>query len=384
MSHAVSAEIQISVPVNQIPEMPAQVEIEFIEGLRVAVNVKWEAVKLEGKGQPCTFQIKGTAHEITYLDPWIFQRADPHVLKHTDGYYYFTASVPEYDRIILRKARTLSGLREAHEAVIWVKHETGEMGNHIWAPEIHFIHGKWYIYFAAGTAEDRWAIRPYVLECSDADPMTGQWIEKGKIFLDFESFSLDATTFHHRGEQYLIWAQYQEKDSNLYIAKMANPWTISGPQVLIAKPEHHWEIQGFRVNEGPAVLMRDGRIFVTYSASATDHNYCMGLLEASLEDDLLDARSWRKQPSPVFQTNEETSNYGPGHNCFTVCEDGSLDLIVFHARPYRDLIGSPLTDPNRHAHVQVISWNEDGTPCLGTPGRTAIDVTVIAQILVQS
>ncbi|NIK72103.1 MULTISPECIES: glycoside hydrolase family 43 protein [unclassified Paenibacillus] len=304
-----------------------------------------------------------------YLKPWIVNRADPYVLKHTDGFYYFTASVPEYDRLVLRKAATLEELAHAEETVIWRKHETGEMGSHIWAPELHSIDGKWYIYFAAGTAEDQWAIRPYALECGDEDPITGTWVEKGKIELDFESFSLDATTFQHNGERYLIWAQYKESDSNLYIAKLANPWTIIGPQVLISTPEYDWEIQGYRVNEGPAVLLRHGRIFVAYSASATDHRYCMGLLEASLEADLLNPDSWIKHPEPVFETNEETENYGPGHNSFTVSEDGSTDLIVYHARPYKELIGSPLSDPNRHARIQAFTWKEDGTPDFGVPGK---------------
>ncbi|ACS99828.1 family 43 glycosylhydrolase [Paenibacillus sp. JDR-2] len=304
-----------------------------------------------------------------YLKPWIVNRADPYVLKHTDGLYYFTASVPEYDRLVLRKAATLEGLAQAQETVIWRKHETGEMSNHIWAPELHFIDGKWYVYFAAGTAEDQWAIRPYVLECCDEDPITGTWVEKGKIELDFESFSLDATTFQHNGERYLIWAQYKESDSNLYIAKMANPWTIMGPQMLISTPEYDWEIQGYRVNEGPAVLLRNGRIFVAFSASATDHRYCMGLLEASLKADLLDPGSWIKHPEPVFETNEETENYGPGHNSFTVSEDGATDLMVYHARPYKELIGSPLSDPNRHARIQAFTWKEDGTPDFGVPGK---------------
>ncbi|WP_201006066.1 glycoside hydrolase family 43 protein [Paenibacillus glycanilyticus] len=303
------------------------------------------------------------------LKPWIVNRADPYVLKHTDGLYYFTASVPEYDRLVLRKAATLDGLVNAQETVIWRKHEKGEMGSHIWAPELHFINGKWYVYFAAGTAEDQWAIRPYVLECSDEDPITGTWVEKGKIKLDFESFSLDATTFQHNGERYLIWAQYKESDSNLYIAKLANPWTIIGPQVLISTPEYDWEIQGYRVNEGPAVLLRNGRIFVAFSASATDHRYCMGLLEASLDADLLDPGSWTKHPKPVFETNEETENYGPGHNSFTVSEDGLTDLMVYHARPYKELIGSPLSDPNRHARIQAFNWKEDGTPDFGVPGK---------------
>ena len=145
--------------------------------------------------------------------PWILQRADPYVYRHTDGTYYFTASVPAYDRIILRRSRTLVGLADAEEVTIWKKHESGHMGNHIWAPELHFLEGKWYIYFAAGDAEDKWAIRPYVLECADADPVTGTWTEKGKMGcadedeFSFRSFSLDATVFENHGEHYYVWAE---------------------------------------------------------------------------------------------------------------------------------------------------------------------------------
>lgn len=50
-----------------------------------------------------------------YNTPFITNRADPQVYRHFDGMYYFTASVPEYDRIVLRRANCLKGLAEAEE-----------------------------------------------------------------------------------------------------------------------------------------------------------------------------------------------------------------------------------------------------------------------------
>ena len=50
-----------------------------------------------------------------FNQPFIPQRADPYILHHKDGSYFFTASVPEYDRIVLRRASTLAGLRDAEE-----------------------------------------------------------------------------------------------------------------------------------------------------------------------------------------------------------------------------------------------------------------------------
>ena len=119
--------------------------------------------------------------KVTYNEPWILQRADPYVYRHTDGMYYFTASVPAYDRIVLRRSVTLNGLKDAEEVTVWTKHPSGIMSEHIWAPELHYLEGKWYIYFAGGEKEDVWAIRPYVLECEGEDPLTGKWVEKGKM-----------------------------------------------------------------------------------------------------------------------------------------------------------------------------------------------------------
>ena len=98
----------------------------------------------------------------------------------------------------MRRATTLQGLATAAETTIWTKHSSGEMGAHIWAPEIHHVNGKWYVYFAAGRTDDVWAIRMYVLENASANPMSGTWTEKGRIVTPRESFSLDATTFTSR------------------------------------------------------------------------------------------------------------------------------------------------------------------------------------------
>lgn len=363
-------EVELSTVVGVRPELPAEVEVEYSNGQTDNLAVVWEDIDPGVYNKKGEFTVSGRVKPLKYPSPLIEQRADPYIYKHTDGYYYFTASVPEYDRIVLRRAKTIEGLITAPEKVLWRKHPTGEMSKHIWAPEIHYIDGNWYIYFAAGQEEDIWAIRPYILECKDENPLTGNWEEKGKLNINFESFSLDATTFEHKEERYIVWAQKTDNDrvSNIYIDRLKNPWNIEGNQVLIAEPIYDWERIGFNVNEGPAVIKRNGRIFIAYSASATDHNYCMGLLTADENSDLLDPVSWEKTPYSVFTSNKETEQYGPGHNSFTVAEDGKTDLLVYHARPYKEIEGNPLYDPNRHARVQRLYWNSDGTPNLAYPG----------------
>jgi GH43 family beta-xylosidase len=305
------------------------------------------------------------------VQPLVSQRADPFITPRTNGIYYLTGSVPEYDRIALRGAATLAGLPAAAETVIWRRPATGTMAGHIWAPELHRIDGAWYVYFAAGDSDDVFRIRTYVLESRLDDPLdVSGWTLKGKVQTEWDGFTLDATTFAHRGRRYLVWAQSEPEiavNTSLYIARMANPWTLATKPTRITTPTKSWEIQGYKVNEGPAVLVRNGRVFLTFSASATDARYCMGLLTADADSDLLDRGSWEKTPDPVFVTDEETQRYGPGHNSFTVAEDGVTDVLVYHARDYRDITGDPLYDPNRHTRLQRVYWHPDGTPLFGVP-----------------
>lgn len=307
---------------------------------------------------------------VKYNEPWIMQRADPYVMLAEDGWYYFTASVPDYDKIILRRAKSLALLAESEEKTIWVKHESGPMSRHIWAPELHYLFGKWYIYFAGGERDDEWKIRPYVLECQGQNPWEDEWIEKGKMQrakddeFSFEAFSLDAHVFENKGEWYYVWAEkvsVGKQISNLYIAKMENGYTLKTVQVLLTTPDYDWERIGFWVNEGPGTIKNNGKIFLTYSAAETGAAYCVGMLEADENSDLLDPKSWDKSRYPVLKTSEEHGIYGPGHNSFTKDENGN-DIIVYHARTEAEIIGNPLYNPNRHAMLMKVKWDESGRP----------------------
>ena len=303
-------------------------------------------------------------------NPLILQRADPQILR-VDGWHYFMASVPEYDRLALRRARTIAGLATAPEAVVWRRPATGRMGGHIWAPEIHHFDGAWHIYFAAGDSDDVFRIRTYVLQARGANPLAAEWTLLGQFETPWDTFTLDSTVFEHKGTRYASWAQHEpgiDTNSNLYLAPLASPVTLAAAPVRLSVPELDWEIQGFKVNEGPAVLARNGRLFLTYSASATDDRYCVGLLTARADADIMAPKSWAKSPVPVFVSSEATGVYGPGHNSFVVDEHGR-DLIVYHGRDYREIDGDPLYDPNRHTRVQPVRYRADGTPDFGVPVR---------------
>jgi len=334
-----------------------------------------------------------------YINPLIMHMADPFIYKHTDGFYYFTASYTDmehnldgkyqYDRIIIRKASTINGLADGSgdytQTTVYKREPISNKtaSPHVWAPEIHYIDGVWYIYYTTTISDtDRWQIRPHVLMCEGADAMKDKWTDKGRIVSEieddiaFKDFSLDHTSFEHKGKRYLLWAQKgKEGNSDIFIAQMSNPWTICTKAVAITKPEYNWEKHGFKVNEGPSILKRNHKIFMVFSAAGTDALYCMGMLTADENADLLEPKSWKKTPYPVFQSCRKNGQFGPGHNSFTVSEDGKEDLLVYHARQEERYLCEPdyqpLYDAGRNTSVRKIYWNKDGTPNFSVPVKNS-------------
>ena len=145
---------------------------------------------------------------------------------------------------------------------------------------------------------------------------------------------------------------------------MSDPLTISSGRVMISSPRYAWEEAGSSVNEGPEAMIRNGQVFVTYSASGcwTDA-YGLGLLQASKDGDLLDPAAWTKHTDSVFRGDAKASVYGPGHNGFFQSPDGTQDWIIYHANESAGRGCGPARTPR----IQVFTWNADGTPHFGTP-----------------
>ena len=183
----------------------------------------------------------GHIQDNDYAAPIISHRADPYIYKHTDGKYYFLGShtdaghnlngTYQYLYIILRCADTLEDLTDNSgrytEKVIYEREPIGpdRVSPHLWAPEIHYIQGGWYVYYTTTVSDhSSWRIRPHCLACTGDDPMNDPWITKGPIQttvendIAFTDFSLDHTFFHHKGEDYFVWAQKTNNISDIFIA----------------------------------------------------------------------------------------------------------------------------------------------------------------------
>jgi GH43 family beta-xylosidase len=313
-----------------------------------------------------------TGEELTYMNPLKPERAaDPWVYKHTDGAYYFMTTAGGFS---IWKSETLSGLATGERTVVWTPPTTGPNTRDFWAPELHHIDGKWYIYYTAtsktpGDKSDPLKRRTFVLENNSADPTQGRWTDRGQIYDPSNDYwAIDGTVLEHNGELYFSWSgkpyDYQGGEQRLYIAKLSDPVTIGSSRVEISRPTYDWEKAGSPINEAPQFLKRNGEIYVVYSAShcSTD-DYKLGAVVASEDANLLDPASWTKHPTPLFIKSEENGVYGPGHNSFTTSPDGTEDYILYHANPEAGLgCGG-----NRQLKLQKFTWGADGMPDFGTP-----------------
>lgn len=321
----------------------------------------------------------------TFTNPLLTSGADPWIIQ-KDGYYYYTNT--SGSRLILRKVKNLADLKTSEQKVIWTPPAGTSYSKEIWAPELHFIQGKWYMYFAADAGSNI-NHRMYVVENSSPDPMEGTWEFKGKVSDPSDKWAIDGSVFEYSGKLYMIWSGWEgdvNGQQNIYIARMRNPWTIEGERVRISAPEYDWEKIGdlnnpndvphVNVNEGPVSLINKKKLFLIYSASGcwTD-SYCLGMLTFTGKDNLLDPAAWKKNPLPVFKQKPESGVYAPGHNSFFKSTDGNENWILYHANAETGQGCGRFRSPR----AQKFTYDRDGNPDFGEPVKAGFPLQVLSE-----
>lgn len=376
----------------------------------------------------------------SYVKPFGKNQADPWVYFHpVDQNYYYTATDSGFGKLFVKKAKSIDGLRTASTHTIGTANSGWLSGaySYIWAPELHYIYGEWYMFFTASiSSSGSFQVKNYVAKCTSQDPTdSSAWTLLGRMRANVEStfsdsntnvilsggdwvMSLDGTVFEVNGQWYYAWAQncydggWADEvagDGMLTVGGCDYVNLIGGTSwscIVIGKtspedftkvtdahvisvPSYGWECQlenydyngafytssqtnKVNVDEGPAILHRNGRVFLVFSASGCDESYCLGMLTADENADLTKIENWTKSEEPVFCTSVRNSVYGPGHCSFT--KDGDYDVMVYHARNYPGLYKTSnitssttdaLSDGHRSARAKVFTWNADGTPNFG-------------------
>ena len=302
----------------------------------------------------------------TFTNPLITSQdsADPWMFYH-QGFYYLTATLDPEGGVWLRRSRTPAGFDAGEKKKIYDAPKTGLRSKQIWAPEVHHLKNRWYLYFTAsdGTDENH---RIYAFESRTDDPWS-EYDFKSQVFdKENDGWAIDATVFSDKkGSLYMLWCGHVPKNGNgIYIAPMQDAWTLSGKRMLISQADFDWERVRYPINEAPEILQHDGKTFLIYSASDTGTpDYALGMLTLTGKD-VLNPKSWTKSPQPVFTqvSNAEGSVFGPGHNGFFKSPDNREDWVVYHGKE-----SGEYTYRGRRARAQKFDWNADGTPNFGRP-----------------
>jgi len=374
---------KLTVPTNVKIEIPQSVSITSQEDLKAvkataiysdgtidSKMVDWDTSGIKWD-KPGTYRITGTVHQDHYAFPIAINRADPCIAK-WNGKYYFIATNDADDNhtLYMREADNIPSLQDSEEVLILDSSTYDDIGALLWAPEFHIVEDELYIFHAASPGEF-FCEESHVMKLRKAgDPMcAADWsrphrvVKKDGTYLceAGKTISLDMTNFKWDGVYYVAWSQREFLPVDLgawvYIAKVdpREPWKLTSDPVLLTKPDYGWANNHTFVDEGPFALIRDEKLFLTFSSAAVDATYVVGLLTADKGADLLSIDSWTKGNYPFLTSRSVPGEYGTGHNSYVIDDNGTV-WNAYHGRPG---IEAPRSSGLRRVHFDI-----DGYPVL--------------------
>lgn len=302
----------------------------------------------------------------TFTNP-VWDGADPWMVKHNNEYVYCWSGGGG-----VNVSRSPKMTKRGETKKIWKAPETGWNKACLWAPEIHFIQGRWYVYYAAGESGPPFIHQRTGVLRSKTDDVFSEYEDMGVLYTGDNPadpvsnvWAIDMTILEHKNKLYCIWSGWIKQETtdatpqHLYISEMENPWTMKGKRVKLSSPGESWETGGpLNLNEGPQILKNGDKVFVIYSCRESWLvEYRQGMLQLINPDgNLLDPANWKKS-GPVFQGNSQV--LGVGHCSFVKSPDNTEDWIVYHSKK------SSKPGWERDVRMQPFTWNADGTPNFG-------------------
>jgi Predicted beta-xylosidase len=396
---------RLTVPTNVAMQVPEQVtaasaaELQAVratavysDGTTARKSVAWQTAEVNWNA-PGTYRVSGTVHQDRYTFPTMEHRADPNIAKWNGKYYFIATNDADHNQtLFIRESDTIPGLVDAEESLILDTKTYDHIKGLLWAPELHAIEGNLYVFHAATTGEFFYE-ESHVMKLREGGNPTvaADWSEPMRVVKKDGSYlceagkviSLDMTVIQLNGECYAAWSERQflpvDIGAWIYIAKLdpKEPWRLISDPVLLSKPDYGWANNHTFVDEGPFAIIRDNKLFVTISSAATDATYCVGLLTADTDADLLNPASWTKTNYPLLTSRSVEGEFGPGHNSYVTDADGVI-WNVYHGRPG---VQAPRCSGMRRVHFDI-----DGYPVLDltedrdlNPALTAVTTEVVVK-----
>ena len=167
----------------------------------------------------------------TFANP-IYDGADPWVVRHDEVYY--SCNTGPGGCIEIWKSDSL--IERGESAVVWFPPRGGWNRAEVWAPELHYVRGAWYIYYAASNGRNAnhrmGVLRSLGEDAQGPYESLGQMYTGDDIDVCTENrWAIDGTILELNQQLYFIWSGWEDHRDiqHLYIAKMSDPATICSP-----------------------------------------------------------------------------------------------------------------------------------------------------------
>lgn len=282
-------------------------------------------------------------------DPWVLP--DPH----NPGRFYLTFTLG--NRIEIWASNSIENFHNAQKSVAWQPAPNSPWSSDIWAPEIHYLYGEWFIYAAAAEpGKGNASHRTIVLRSRSPDPMAGPqvWEFLGPMKgLPMDQWSIDATVFSpdqgadDRQKRWYVcysgWplGDHSDTQQDLFLARMVSPFEVDSRSLTcISRASLPWERpeEGRRgVNEGPTWVSfpNNGWRGIVYSAHGSwTSEYKLGIVSYTgrPEDDMCHEQAWQKRPTPLLVSDKAMGGpFGPGHASFIMSPYGGREVFcIYH------------------------------------------------------
>jgi len=239
----------------------------------------------------------------------------------------------------------------------------------MWAPELHYVNGRYIVYFTAREYSGRSVIGAALAQTDDP---FGPYQDTGRpLVISAESLggAIDPHYFKdpQSGRDYLLWKEdvtLAFPASIIYIRELhANGIYFQGPPVELLKSSLENLLEERLVAEAPWMMFKGGYYYLFYSSAWTT--------EMKYHIRVASSRSpigpFHRGHTPVITTDWDSMQQG--HNCsFVAPGHGSVvDVdgewwLYYHAW----INGKMNSEPGRLMMMDKIEW-QDGWPVVGVP-----------------
>jgi len=283
---------------------------------------------------------------------------DPFIIKYLDSFFlYHTGDTAGRRGVSVHRSQDL--VHWEFQGYALEAAESGWAWSDLWAPEVVYERGTFYMYFSAsrgdesgrrlGVARARDPLGPFSV---DDEPLLDQWSIDGHPFRDDDGSMWLFYNVHTDD-----WPGYDgPRGTGNVCDRLLAMDRLAGRPAIVTFPSQRWE--GNREgkwywNEGPNVLKRRGWYHQMYSGGSFHEDaYSVGSARARHP-----AGPWQKlEANPILSSSERLR--GPGHHSFVCGPDASTRYAVYHAR----VAG----DAGRKVALDRQTWRGDG-PCIAGP-----------------